>query len=360
MIDGWNPSRDRFLDHLPASRHNTKRRIPMRSGTSRRHFLATSAGAVAGTWLSHSLSPRCTRAEEEKNTFDTKLYKALIARSPTEQLCEEWAAAGIQGMEVQNFDLTPEEAFAKQKTADSFGIRIHSVMRGWARFNHEDPEVVKQSIEETKKAIRAAAGYGADAILLVPCRVGGMTMPEPWNYDIEFDPKTCRVSRVAAGDNTPYQEYIQAQNYATESSRRAIEELIPLAAKEGVMIAIENVWNHLWCSPELFASFVRSFDHPWIKMYFDIGNHVKYALPEEWLLAAGPEVVKIHVKDFTIDKSKPRGGDFVNIREGQVDWPKVRKMLEQIRYNGWITVEGSRELSPEKLNKRLDLIIAGK
>ena len=46
-----------------------------------------------------------------------------------------------------------------------------------------------------------ARAFGADAVLLVPCRIGGMPMPEPWEFDIAFDNATGRVTRVAAGDN---------------------------------------------------------------------------------------------------------------------------------------------------------------
>ncbi|MEI6392073.1 MAG: hypothetical protein WCT12_13320 [Verrucomicrobiota bacterium] len=53
-------------------------------------------------------------------------------------------------------------------------------------------------------ALRAAKGYGADAILLVPCRVGGMAMPEAWEFDIAFDAAAGHVTRVAAGDNENY------------------------------------------------------------------------------------------------------------------------------------------------------------
>ena len=37
-------------------------------------------------------------------------------------------------------------------------------------------------------------------------------MPQPWEFDIEFDDKTGHVKRVVAGDNGPYQQYIEAQN----------------------------------------------------------------------------------------------------------------------------------------------------
>jgi hexulose-6-phosphate isomerase len=185
-----------------------------------------------------------------------------------------------------------------------------------------------------------------------------MAMPEPWEFDIEFDEKTGHVSRVVKGDNAPYQQYIEAQNYATDSSRKAIEKLIPVAEETGVIIALENVWNNLWVQPKLLANFISSFDNPWVQCYFDIGNHVKYAMPEHWIRALGKLIVKCHVKDFQLNPDG-HGGKFVDIRDGSIDWPLVRRELDAIGYNGWMTIEGSGGLSLEERNKRLDLIIAG-
>src|SRR5438094_5310550 len=117
-------------------------------------------------------------------------------------------------------------------------MRVHSVLRGWMDFNSDNPKTVEDSLEQTRKALRAAKAYGADDILLVPCRVGGMPMPQPWEFDIEFDPKTGHVSKVAAGDNSKYQAYIDAQNRATDTSRAAVEKLIPLAEELKVIIAL--------------------------------------------------------------------------------------------------------------------------
>ena len=62
----------------------------------------------------------------------------------------------------------------------------------------------------------------------------------------------------------------------------------------------ENVWNN-WCvRPELYNWVVASFNSPWVKAYFDVGNHVKYAgilrgdvveiayPPELWICTFGP------------------------------------------------------------------------
>jgi L-ribulose-5-phosphate 3-epimerase len=195
-------------------------------------------------------------------------------------------------------------------------------------------------------------------VLLVPCRIGGMPMPEAWEFEIEFDEQTGMVRKVAAGDNAKYQEYIDAHNHATKTSTEAVKRLIPVAEKTGVVIALENVWNNLWVKPAIFKNFVASFDSPWVQAYFDIGNHVKYAPAEEWIRELGKLIVKCHVKDFQLNPDG-RGGRFVDIRDGSVDWPVVRQALDDIGYSDFMTIEGSGGLSLEERSKRLDLIIAG-
>jgi hexulose-6-phosphate isomerase len=182
-------------------------------------------------------------------------------------------------------------------------------------------------------------------------------MPEPWEFDIRFDEKTGHVKQVVAGDNAKYARYIEAHNAAIEASREAVKRLIPTAERTGVVIALENVWNNLWVKPDLFKHFVASLDSPWIRAYFDIGNHVKYAPPEEWVRTLGKLIVRCHVKDFKLNPDG-HGGQFCDIREGSVNWPAVCKELEKIDYRGWMTIEGG-SLSPQEHSRRLNLILAG-
>jgi len=144
-----------------------------------------------------------------------------------------------------------------------------------------------------------------------------------------------------------------------DASRRAVEKLIPAAEETGVVIALENVWNNLWVKPAIFAHFIGSFDSPWVQCYFDIGNHVKYAPAEEWIRALGKLIVRLHVKDFKLNPDG-HGGNFVDIRDGSVNWPLVRKELDALGGTQWMTIEESGGLSVEERSKRLDLIIAGK
>jgi len=324
----------------------------MHSSLTRRDFLAvTAASAAAGTGL-------LAAAPSPGAEFKTRLYGAMIGK-PTESQLKELKAAGFEGIESNDRKASPAEAAAARKVAEKLGMQIHSLLFGWANFNSPDTSQVNADVEAVEASLKAAQAYGASAVLLVPCRTGVKPIPQPWDFDIRFDDKTGHVTRVVAGDNSEFKEYIEAQNQATEASRKAVQRLIPVAEKTGVIIALENVWNNLWVKPALFAHFVASFKSPWVQAYFDIGNHVRYAPPEEWLRALGKLIVKLHVKDFTLDRSLPQGGKFVHPRDGSINWPAVRNEIEKIGYSGFMTIEDGG-LSLEEFRKRLDLIIAGK
>jgi hexulose-6-phosphate isomerase len=166
---------------------------------------------------------------------------------------------------------------------------------------------------------------------------------------------------VVYGDNAAYDDYIKAHDDATDRTAEALKRLIPFAEKAKVVVAVENVSNNLWVQPEIFRHYVQSFQSPWVKAYFDIGNHVRFVPPERWILTLNTLIARIHVKDYLLDPSDPNGrGAGVNLREGSVRWPVLRQALEAINYNGWMTIESNASLSYEERSRRLDLILAGK
>lgn len=372
----------------------------MQPPLNRREFLATSAGLAAGLSAAASGAAQTqtgrrggggqqAAAPAAPLTFRTKPHKALIAR-PTEEDLKQLKAAGFEGVEG-NRNVQPDEAAKTRAIAEKMGMRIHSVLYGWAEFNNTRQEA-ERTFAEVEAALKTAQAFGADAVLLVPCRIppsppqgsrgargtrgGGATtpsaaastqaaqpalrMPRAWEFQIEFNEKNGHITRVAYGDNAPYADYIKAHNHATDTSKAWIRRLIPLAQKTKVMLAIENVGNNLWVQPKIFRHFVQSFQSPWVKAYYDIGNHVRFAPPEEWILTLSDLLVKIHVKDYLLDPADPAGrGRGVNIREGSVRWPVLRQALEAVNYNGWMTIEGSGSVPIEERSKRLDMILAG-
>lgn len=279
---------------------------------------------------------------DDNGAFRTRLRAALIARRADPETCERIAAAGFAGVELTAKDISTETARAFRANAERAGIRIHSLMgAGWSAFNAKDPAARRVAIEAMKQRLRAAGECGASTVLCVPARVGGVEMPRPSAFRLVYDPQTLQLKSVVEGDNAPYAAYIAAHNEATRLTADAVRELIPVAAEAGVSLCLENVWNNLWVKPDYMASLVRSFESAWVKAYLDLGNHVCYAPVEAWLRAEKGLVAKLHIKDFLSDKTLPHEGRFVPIGRGSIDWKSVRRVIEEIGYSGWVTIESS-------------------
>lgn len=303
---------------------------------NRRDFIKVSAGfALAAAFSKDAAAAAATPGA---SPFRTRLKKALIRNRLTESVAKDVLAAGFPGVELQDKSVSVEEARVARRLSEDLGLQIHSFMGGWFEFNSKDAAKRKAAIETAKANLRIAQAYGAPVMLVVPGRVGGMPMPKPSQFKLDFDPATLTLKRAADGD---FAEYVKAQNDATKYAQDAVGELAPYAADLGVVIGLENVWNNLWVMPDFAAAFIRSFRNPWVKAYLDLGNHVRYAATEKWLAAMGDQIVKLHIKDFKIDRSKERDGDFVRIGDGSIDWRRVRRAIEGVNYNGWVSIESS-------------------
>jgi hexulose-6-phosphate isomerase len=126
---------------------------------------------------------------------------------------------------------------------------------------------------------------------------------------------------------------------------RAIDNIakaIPLAAQLGVVIAIENVWNHFLYdhdggddqTADKFVRFVDELNSPWVGMQFDIGNHWKYGSPGDWIRTLGKRVVKLDIKGYSRARQ-----NWSEIGEGDIDWADVRAALKEIGFAGWVAAE---------------------
>jgi L-ribulose-5-phosphate 3-epimerase len=179
-----------------------------------------------------------------------------------------------------------------------------------------------------RKQLECALALGADGILTVP---GGMTE---------------NISLM--------------QSY--ENSLTALEELKPEIEAAKIHVGVENVWNGFFTSPFDMKNFIDSLNCPYIGAYFDVGNVIAFSNAEYWIEILGTRICKIHVKDFKRNGSINRGGCFVNLLEGDVNWNKVIPELRKAGYEGYLTAElGVMEECPEYLYKitseALDIII---
>lgn len=125
-------------------------------------------------------------------------------------------------------------------------------------------------------------------------------------------------------------DYTEAYDRALES----VGELAPYAEKYGVNLALENVHNKLLNSPVEFNDFLDKIGSKFVKCYFDVGNVMIYGYPEHWIRGLKDKIAKVHFKDYQISTH-----NFVDLLEGDVNYPEVMKALAEIGYDDWVTAE---------------------
>jgi hexulose-6-phosphate isomerase len=287
----------------------------------RRSFLRYAAAVTAGTGL--LVESGFARSSQKGAKLRKALQLGMLPKKlPDAEKFKLAKKCGFDGIEASPMkDL--EAARELGRLARQAGVPIHSIVRGgWdAPFSDPDPKVIDKGLATMETALRSAKALGADTVLLVPAIV---------NETVSY-----------------------AQAY--KRSQRHIKKVLPLAEELGVVIAVENVWNKFLLSPLEFARYVDDFESPWLKAYFDIGNVILFGYSQDWIRTLGSRIVKIHLKDF-----KRRGYEWTNLLDGDVNWPQVRRALDEIGYEGYLTTElkGGDEAYLTDLAGRIDRFLA--
>lgn len=297
---------------------------------SRRAFLKTGAlalsAAAAGRLVAES------RPSAASGSLDGRIFKSLkigMVDVPG-SLADKFRAvreAGFDGIELDSPGIDIEAA--KAAVAET-GLPVEGTVCAthW-QVRHSDPdaEVRAQALADLEQAIRETHATGGHSVLLVPGHGNDGSEDQVW-----------------------------------ERSVANIGKAVPLAARLGIHIAIENVWNHFLYdhdgpgdqTAEPLRDYVDAFHSPWVGVHFDIGNHQRYGPPAEWIRTLGKRIVKLDVKDWGVESGWARIGD------GDVDWAAVRRALLDIRYAGWAAAEvsggGAEEL--RAIGARMDEVFA--
>ena len=280
----------------------------MRTHSTRREFLKGATAAAAGA----ALRPQSTAfagapASPASGTLPIRKGVLLDMLPKKLSYADRFKMARDVGFEVVQAPTTrdPREAEEIKRAADGAGMAIDSVMNmdHWKYpLSSGDPAVVEKSMEGMRTSLHNAKLWGADAVLLVPAVVN----PE-----------------------TSYRD-------AWTRSQEQIRKLLPLAEELRVDISLEEVWNKFLLSPLEFARYVDEFKSPWARAWFDVGNVVLYGYPQDWIRTLGKRIDKLHLKEF---KRRESSYEWVNLGEGDVDWPAVRGALVEIGFSGSATVE---------------------
>ena len=234
----------------------------------------------------------------------------------------DWAAAKkLDGIELTvgdalSIDIPEEEckkiaAYAKEK---GIGLRTLATGAGWnCAIGAEDVAERTAAIDFVKKYLQIAAWIGAESVLVVP-----------------------GATRVAWDPSRPVISYKKVWENATAS----IRELIPVAEKLKVNIALENVWNRFLISPMEWKLFLDQFKSDYVGIYFDAGNACLNCRPQDFPEILEKYIKAVHLKNF---EETDCGGGLHNFGDdlfkGEVDFKALFAELDKIGYTGPFTVE---------------------
>lgn len=232
--------------------------------------------------------------------------------------------AGFEGIELAleetgelSLQSNEHEVRAIRQTADDIGLELKSLATGlfWKYpLTASDVKVQEKGKSIVVKALDVARWLGADTVLVVP---GVVSAP------------------FATSERTSYED-------AWDRSLGILRELVPEAEERRVSIGIENVWNKFLLSPIEMREFIDIIGSEYVGAYFDVGNVLLYGFPEDWIRILGQRIKKVHFKDFRTAVGTLAG--FVNLLEGDVNWPEVMAAFHEIGYSDYACTE----LSPYK------------
>lgn len=308
------------------------------SNPDRRQFMKQSSATVAGVSAAAGFCAVNTdnaNANADNIVLKGRVFKSLkmgmvkLQGTMVDKM-KQLQDLGFDGLELNSpGGVNKDEA---RQASEKTGFPIQGVVdsRHWGvRFTDPKPEVREKAKQDLETAIKDSYRVGGNAVLIVP----------------------------GHGNDGPIDVIIKR-------AHEQISATLPLAAKYGQHILIENVWNRMFYdhdgktgqTADALRDFIDSFNSPWIGSYFDIGNHQKYADPASWIRTLGKRIVKLDVKGYH------RGnGKWTKIGEGDIDWLDVRRALKEINFTGWATAEvsggGTEHL--RGVSQRMDKTILG-
>ena len=268
----------------------------MTDRTDRREFLARSGAAVLCAASATGVLSQPAAAGE----FTGRIRKAVKYHMVQENLSGEdklkmLRDLGYDGVELRAL-LKPSEAREVKELArasEKVGLPIHGVV------NSSNPDIIG--------AIDQAAAYGADSVLHV----------------------------VRYQQDIPY-----LQNY--RETQDIIRKALDHAEKKQVSILLENVWATFLIEPLGMAKYIDELNSPFVQIYFDVGNVVRWGWPQHWIEVLGQRSRKLDIKEFDLKIAMNDGmrkAFDVPLGEGSIDWAAVRKELLATDYRGWATAE---------------------
>src|SRR5690625_2264924 len=297
----------------------------------RKDFIKSASILIGGTLSSSFVPGKQTTSKEYSLILKKSIGYGMIKEDMT--ITDKMKLAkdiGFDGLEFKSPVDSPLKEIVKAKEKSNIQLPSFINKDHWSKpLSSPDASVRQYTIDSISRSLEEAKVLGGDTVLVVPGVVN---------------------------EKISYQQ-------AYDNSLKSIRKLIPQVEKTGIKIGLENVWNNFILSPIEAKNFVDTIDHPLIGWYLDIGNILRYGWPEHWIEILKDRIFKLHVKGFSRKKMNDEGlwDGFVDLLEGDINWPGVIKELKDIQYSGkWMRAEvkGGDRKRLSKISGQMDKIIA--
>lgn len=282
--------------------------------TDRRDFITTSSLAIGGAAFASAL-PASSQAGE----FTGKIKKGVkfsMVDAPDLSIVDRFKMVkdvGFDGTELRTENRDDLKTYLE--AVDKSGLRVHGIV------NSDKPDL--------ETAVKFSHDVGGNSVLYVARYDRKRPLMESWN-----------------------------------ETQAIIRKGLPAAEKYKVKILVENVWAGFLISALDMERYVDEIGNPWFGAYYDIGNNVRWGVPQHWIEVLGHRIGKLDIKEWDEKKHVGEGlraGFGSELGDGTIDWAAIRTALKQIGYEGWATAEvkgGGRERLAEisaRMDKVLDL-----
>jgi sugar phosphate isomerase/epimerase len=265
---------------------------------TRRGLMANAARAAAALTLASSCAPTEQRKAKAAGGFKVGVCDWTIGKTTDPASLEVAKRIGLDGVQVDFgradkdlplFDTDLQKRFLDE--ARSRNMEIASLAMGV--LNNIPYKSDPRADRWVRDGIDVAEAMGVKVILLAFFGEGDLQ-----NDEQGTDVVVKRLRRVAAR-----------------------------AEEAGVTLAIES-----WLSAQQHIDIIRQVESPAVRVYYDVANSHKagYDIYRE-IRQLGKLICEFHAKDYDDLYGK-----------GSIDFNRVREAMDDIRYRGWLVMEGTK------------------
>jgi sugar phosphate isomerase/epimerase len=234
-------------------------------------------------------------------------------RFPIEDVIGHAAALGFEGVEIlhrQMRDESPSYIHELKRRAFLHGLSF-PMLSIHQDFVSPAADERRRHIEHTRRCLELAARLGIPCVRLNSGR---------WKTIASFD----ELMKVK-GQEPPLAGF--TDDDAIGWCVSAIEQLIPVCERLGVMLALENHWG-LTTSVDTLLRIHQAVNSPWLGVNLDTGNYP--GDPYEGIRKLAPYASIVQAKTYY------GGGEWYTL---DLDYKRIAGILREAGFQGWVSLE---------------------